>query len=201
MLKHDHLQSLPLPKQYLEELGPTYRFADRAHEGQTRKLTGEDYVVHPVAVTGLTWLANRDIAALQGALLHDTVEDTDVTIEDIRRRFGREVAMNVWGVTKDSSINGWRQKNEAWLHRFGGQAPSASVDIGTADKVDNLGGTIDRFRERGPVIWEQFTGTPEDYLWWYTSVLAIAKRRAPNSTLTEILDDKVDILYVEVFKR
>lgn len=199
MPQHDHLQSLPTTTQHhVAERQRSREYATAAHEGQVRKLTGEPYIVHPIAVEGIAQLATRHLAILQGAMLHDTVEDTAVTLEDLHRDFGSEVALNVWGVTKDSAITNWRQRNEAWLCRFQHEAPEGSVVIGNADKIDNLGGTIEHYHMFGPVIWERFTGTPDDYLWWYTSVHAIAKRRSPNSPLNDLLEDKLETFRKEV---
>ena len=76
-----------------------YQVAERAHAGQKRK-SGEPYITHPVAVSQILadlGLGPRTIAA---SLLHDTVEDTDYSLEDLRAEFGDEVAMLVDGVTK-----------------------------------------------------------------------------------------------------
>ncbi|MFN2589530.1 MAG: bifunctional (p)ppGpp synthetase/guanosine-3',5'-bis(diphosphate) 3'-pyrophosphohydrolase, partial [Actinomycetota bacterium] len=83
----------------VRDLQRAYQFASDAHEGQKR-LTGEDFVEHPVAVA--TVLADLGLggATLQAALLHDTVEDTPITAADIREQFGDEVAMLVEGLTK-----------------------------------------------------------------------------------------------------
>ncbi len=78
-------------------------FAESAHEGQYRK-SGEPYIVHPVLVAAITaWIGN-DNTMVQAALLHDTVEDTDVTLEEIVQRFGDDVAHLVSGMTKIVAI-------------------------------------------------------------------------------------------------
>ncbi|PWB96746.1 RelA/SpoT family protein [Salinibacterium hongtaonis] len=87
------------PKADVELLERAYRTADEAHKGQKRK-SGEPYITHPVAVAQI--LADLGIGAktLAAALLHDTVEDTEYTLDMLRRDFGDEVAMLVDGVTK-----------------------------------------------------------------------------------------------------
>lgn len=70
-----------------------------AHRGQTR-LTGAPYVTHPVAVAHIIAEQGGDEASVAAALLHDVVEDTDVTLDDVRDRFGAEIAMLVEGLTK-----------------------------------------------------------------------------------------------------
>ena len=87
------------PKADTKLLERAFRFAEDAHEGQHR-LSGEDYVEHPVAVTGILADLRLDTTTLTAALLHDTVEDTEVGLGDIEREFGNEVARIVDGLTK-----------------------------------------------------------------------------------------------------
>jgi len=83
----------------LRDLQHAFAFAEQAHHGQKR-LTGEDFVEHPVAVASILADLGMDLTTLQAALLHDTVEDTEIAIEDIEGEFGEEVAALVDGVTK-----------------------------------------------------------------------------------------------------
>lgn len=87
------------PKSDLAGISRAYEVALRAHEGQKRA-SGEPYITHPVAVAQI--LADLGIGAktVQAALLHDTVEDTGYTLDEVRENFGAEVAMLVDGVTK-----------------------------------------------------------------------------------------------------
>ena len=87
------------PKADLRDLEQAYLVAEAAHEGQKR-LSGEDYIEHPVAVAGILADLHLDTTTLEAALLHDTVEDTPVTIERIEEEFGEEVGRIVDGLTK-----------------------------------------------------------------------------------------------------
>ena len=90
-----------------------YEVAEAAHEGQHR-ISGEDYIEHPVAVTRVLADLGLDTTTLVSALLHDTVEDTPVTLEDVRRDFGDEVAGIVDGLTKlDSLASRSREQEQA----------------------------------------------------------------------------------------
>jgi len=80
-------------------LRKTYEFAYKLHDGQVRK-SGEPYMIHPVAVTRLLAERTMDLTTLQTGLLHDVVEDTDVSLADLEAEFGRDVARCVDGVTK-----------------------------------------------------------------------------------------------------
>ncbi len=76
-----------------------YQVAAAAHEGQTRR-TGDPYVSHPIAVAQILATYGLDTATLAAALLHDVVEDTEISLEDLEREFGEEIALLVDGVTK-----------------------------------------------------------------------------------------------------
>jgi GTP diphosphokinase / guanosine-3',5'-bis(diphosphate) 3'-diphosphatase len=81
------------------ELERAYSAAEKAHEGQFRK-SGERYITHPVAVAEILADIGLDLPTIIAALLHDTVEDTTLSLEDIKNEFGDEVAALVDGVTK-----------------------------------------------------------------------------------------------------
>ena len=83
----------------LRELERAYRFAAAAHEGQKR-LSGDDFITHPVAVAQILADLGLDTTTLEAALLHDTVEDTPVTLEHLEAEFGPDVARLVDGLTK-----------------------------------------------------------------------------------------------------
>lgn len=80
-----------------------YKFSESAHEGQFRR-SGEPYFSHPLSVAGILADLNMDLDTIATGLLHDTVEDTHATLEDIRREFGDSVAQLVDGVTKISQM-------------------------------------------------------------------------------------------------
>jgi GTP pyrophosphokinase len=85
-----------------EDLGPlkkAFQFAS-AHHGDQTRLSGEPFMVHPIAVTTILADMNMDLVGLQTGLLHDVVEDTGVTAEEVRKLFGEQVALTVDGVTK-----------------------------------------------------------------------------------------------------
>ena len=80
-----------------------FTFSYELHEGQKRK-SGEPYIIHPIQVAGLLWDLGGDAAMVASGFLHDIVEDTDVTLEEIEERFGSEVRTLVDGVTKLSKF-------------------------------------------------------------------------------------------------
>ena len=87
-------------------LRDVFLFAKAAHEGQTRKFSGEPYINHPVRVALMAVEHGLSIDDVAAALLHDVVEDCDVSLDEIVARFGRRVGSNVWGLTNYEARNG-----------------------------------------------------------------------------------------------
>ena len=87
----------------VREIQRAYAFAERSHQGQKR-LTGEPFIEHPVAVALILADLGMDVATLQAALLHDVVEDTQLTLAEIEGEFGPQVTAIVDGLTKLDKI-------------------------------------------------------------------------------------------------
>jgi GTP pyrophosphokinase len=98
-----------------------YDLATEAHAGQVRQ-TGDPYVTHPIAVTQILADYGLDEATLAAALMHDVVEDTDVTLDDLGEDFGPEIAMLIDGVTKLDRI-----KSSTWEERQAGTIRKMAV--------------------------------------------------------------------------
>jgi GTP diphosphokinase / guanosine-3',5'-bis(diphosphate) 3'-diphosphatase len=92
------------PNEDLAPLEKAYRFAAERHRGQKR-LSGEPYMIHPLLVTRQLAEMHMDMTCLETGLLHDVVEDTSATLDEIRKNFGDDVARCVDGVTKLSKLN------------------------------------------------------------------------------------------------
>ncbi|MBE6845505.1 MAG: bifunctional (p)ppGpp synthetase/guanosine-3',5'-bis(diphosphate) 3'-pyrophosphohydrolase [Ruminococcus sp.] len=91
-------------KQYdLSKIITSYEFAAKAHEGQTRS-SGQPYIIHPLAVAYILLELGMDTDTICSAMLHDVVEDTPVTLEEVKKLFGQDVAMLVDGVTKLNKV-------------------------------------------------------------------------------------------------
>ena len=92
------------PSADLDYIRKAYEFSEKAHEGQIRR-SGEPYISHPLGVAGILAELRLDLASVATGLLHDTVEDTDVTLEEIEKEFGEDVRQLVDGVTKISLMS------------------------------------------------------------------------------------------------
>lgn len=88
-----------MDKEDIEYIKKAYEIAREAHEGQFRR-SGEPYIIHPVQVAKILYGLGMDSESMIAALLHDVVEDTELTKEDVKKDFGEDVAELVEGVTK-----------------------------------------------------------------------------------------------------
>ncbi|WP_458121486.1 RelA/SpoT family protein [Paenibacillus sp. Z6-24] len=125
----------------LERIKEAYEFADQAHHGQVRK-SGEPYILHPLAVADIVVGMEMDTISIIAALLHDVVEDTTVSLEEIRSRFGDNCAMLVDGLTKLERIkfrSKEEQQNENYRKMFIAMAQDIRVIvIKLADRLHNM---------------------------------------------------------------
>lgn len=118
-----------------------YRFAAAAHEGQQR-VSGEEYISHPLGVAKILADLQLDPVSICAALLHDVVEDTTVTAEELEKQFGKETAMLVDGVTKLSRIE-YKSKEEQQLENYRKMFLAMAKDIRVvliklADRLHNM---------------------------------------------------------------
>jgi (p)ppGpp synthase/HD superfamily hydrolase len=135
-------------------------FAAKAHGdiGQVRKYTGEPYIVHPREVAAT--LANMGFRAevVAAALLHDTVEDTPVTVEDIVEVFGPEVAKLVWEVTDQSRLQDGNRKVRKEIDRKHlARASGDGQSIKLADLLNNLSSIFTQDKDFSKVIYHEVT--------------------------------------------
>ena len=151
--------------------------AAEAHQGQYRKGTDTPYITHPYAVGLILMEAGYAEAVIIAGILHDTVEDTDLTLEFIRERFGDVIANIVDGCSEDKALR-WRARKTERIEALRIASPEICI-VTCADKLHNLRTIISEYDLIGDAVWDRFHGGVEDQAWYYRSVLgAIADRDA-----------------------
>lgn len=138
------------------------------HDGDYRKGMDMPYVSHVFGVSTLLMLNGvQDEAILIGALLHDVVEDTDVTLEEVKELFGDLVADYVDWLSEDKSKT-WEERKKTGIAHIS-HMPSGAKWIKLADKVNNLELMNVEVQGEG-MDWSKFNRGYEDQKWYYTSV-------------------------------
>lgn len=148
MKKHDvlHHAKPHYSEDEILELEHAIDFATSAHEGQLRK-SGEPYIIHPLSVADTLVDWGMDIDTVLAGVLHDTVEDTDATLEQIEGLFGRDVAFLVDGVTKVSQARAGMRNLESYLPQTKDNLSKLLIAVGQdvrviiiklADRLHNL---------------------------------------------------------------
>ncbi|PTQ91027.1 bifunctional GTP diphosphokinase/guanosine-3',5'-bis pyrophosphate 3'-pyrophosphohydrolase [Agitococcus lubricus] len=135
-----HLSSYLAPEQ-IAEVRAAYQFADQAHQGQSRR-DGTPYITHPLAVADILSKMHMDHQSLMAAMLHDVIEDTGISKDELSKLFGQEVAELVDGVTKLEKV-GHISKAEAQAENLRKMMLAMTQDIRViivklADRLHNM---------------------------------------------------------------
>jgi len=152
-------------------------FAVRAHAGTERRGKGFPYIVHPLEAVEIVATMTRDQELLAAAALHDTVEDTDTTVEQIRAEFGDRIASLVasesdvfqQGVSEEDS---WHTRKQAAIDRLAAASHDAKI-VALGDKLSNMRAIARDYAVQGDKLWNLFhVKDPKDHEWHYRGLAA-----------------------------
>lgn len=163
-------------------------FAEKAHDGQLRKGTAQPYAIHPLEAGAL--LAHHypeRVALTTAGFLHDTLEDTHTSREDLVERFGEDTARLVVAVTKR-----WYRAPWALDTR-----DADVVRLKAADCVSNVRATIVDLREHGPMVWRRFRGGERVKRDYYRKLTRSIGDALPGEPLAARLIELNDLLEAE----
>ena len=147
-------------------------FAVRAHAGTERRGKGFPYIVHPLEAVEIVATMTPDQELLAAAALHDTVEDTDVTVEQIRAEFGDRIAALVAaesdempeGIPEEES---WHARKQAAIDRLSRASHDAKM-VALGDKLSNMRAIARDYAVQGDALWNIFHAKdPKDHEWHY----------------------------------
>ncbi|MBQ4196356.1 MAG: bifunctional (p)ppGpp synthetase/guanosine-3',5'-bis(diphosphate) 3'-pyrophosphohydrolase [Bacteroidales bacterium] len=147
-------------------------FAVKAHAGTERRGKGFPYIVHPMEAVEIVSTMTSDQELLAAAALHDTVEDTYVTIDLIRKEFGDRIADIVEaesdkGVNDKSAEASWHERKKAAIDRLA-QAPFDAKLVALGDKLSNMRAIARDYSIIGDELWKIFhTNDRKDHEWHY----------------------------------
>jgi|SRR3989344_5627046 len=155
-------------------------FAARAHRGQLRKGSNVPYIVHPLAVGKTLILHGCEEDVVIGGILHDTLEDTKTTYDDIERSFGRRVAGIVAAESESDKSLPWEQREHMKV---------ATMDvllIACADKLDNVRTTREDYLRVGDVVWSHFKRGRDSQAWYHRSLADVFASRVAGEPSTSL---------------
>ncbi|MEW5803507.1 MAG: HD domain-containing protein [bacterium] len=141
-----------------------------AHHGQVRKGTDIPYITHPFAVGMLLQKAGCSEEVVVAGLLHDTMEDTSLTVEEIRSQFGNKVAGIVLGCSEPDRRLTWEERKQHTLN-FLRTAPMEIRWVSCADKLHNLRSLAHDLNRVGDQVWSRFHRGQKKQEWYYRSLV------------------------------
>lgn len=186
--------------------------AAKVHAGQYRKGTNVPYLSHIMNVCKTLCEYNCSEEIITAGILHDTVEDTYLTLKDIELLFGRRVSDIVRGVTEPEKLNkqrnnkvdveNWKQRKLHTLDFLKSHAHFDVLIVTAADKLDNIRVIKSGIQHKGENIWEQFNAGRVEQEWYYTSLAQILLARAeefgePLFSIAYNFDDIVRDVFIK----
>lgn len=175
-------------------------FAAKAHAGQYRKGSRVPYLIHPLRVCELLVEAGCSETAAVAGILHDTVEDTAVTLEDLRREFGPRIAELVEGASEPDKKDTWENRKAHTLQYLSGATDEELICLSLADKLDNLRSFRDDLEREGEQAWRRFKRGREQQRWYYESLARVFEERVTTAAGRRLLAPFLDEL-AAVFPR
>lgn len=180
---------------YSERIHNAVMFATKAHTGQTRKGNDIPYIYHPMEVLQiLTEMGCNEDVKIAG-VLHDTVEDTDTTIEDIEKEFGDNVASLVGGHTEDKSKTWVERKTEDINALKNGNIGLKAIIF--ADKLSNILSLYDDYKVLGDDLYNKFNANKDMQAWYYGELLRVFVEN--KSELSVVLVSEYESIYKILF--
>ena len=156
-----------------------YRLASDAHDGQRRKDDGTPYITHPITVAELLHDSGFDDEVIAAALLHDTVEDTEMGPDEIEGRFGERVAELVEALSEDEGIEDFEERKREHREQVEESGRDA-IAIYIADKLSNLRDMRRIYGEEGEAIASRFKSPLDVRVGLWREDLEMARRSAPD---------------------
>lgn len=146
-------------------LNKAINFAVAAHSGATRKGSTIPYILHPLEAAAIVSRLTDDQELMIAAILHDTIEDTDTSYDDIKQNFGQRIADLVNGESEDKSKT-WRERKAHTVQTLK-NAPLDVKIITMGDKLSNIRSIAKDYGEIGDKLWDRFNEKRKSEQEWY----------------------------------
>ncbi len=166
-------------------------YARRAHDGATRKGCAIPYIAHPVEAALIAMELTDDIQVVQAALLHDVIEDTKQTAEDIRFLFGDEVAKLVLTASENKrhslpADTTWKIRKSEYLNHLKIAGRRDKI-LAVADKLSNIRAMERDYQKLGNALWMRFNQKDKkEHAWYYQSVCKLTMELSDTEAWQEL---------------
>ena len=186
----------------MELVSEAIAFAVKAHDGMRRKKSQAPYILHPMEAAVIVGTMTDDQDLIAAAVLHDVVEDADISIEEIEQRFGKRVRELVGSETEDKRADlppaqTWRIRKEESLAVLKNTDDIGVLMVWLGDKLANMRAIYRDFKEEGHAMWQRFNQKDvSQQAWYYGSIVHLTQRLSHTSawleykTLTELVFGK-----------
>ena len=160
----------------MDKVSKAIGFATKAHEGMERKKDKTPYILHPLEAAVIVGSMTDDRDVISAAVLHDVVEDTHVTIEEIEEKFGSRVRMLVEAETENKRENlppesTWRIRKEESLNELASCNDTAVLMLWLGDKLSNMRSFYRISKTEGDRMWQSFNQKDKNqHKWYYTTI-------------------------------
>ncbi len=144
-------------------------FAAIRHKDQKRKGTELPYIVHPMEVMQILTENGCDEIVIVAGILHDTIEDTETTYDDILENFGKEIADIVASESEDKSKS-WKERKQTTIDRLPNESFETQL-VCCADKLSNLRSMLSDYQKVGEKLWKRFRSDRENNKWYYNGII------------------------------
>ncbi len=170
------------------------------HKGQFRKGNGKvPYVVHPLEVGIIVARYTTGSELITAAILHDTVEDSKYSIEELESEFGGEVKNLVSSLTEDKSIADWVDRKNENLRRL--RTNQDAYFIKSVDALANMHSLLSAIKEEGSVVWTQFHAPKDKEMEYFKVILQDTEDFLPKKHIEEYVSALKDLEYSEFLEK
>ncbi|MFP7299001.1 HD domain-containing protein [Neobacillus niacini] len=177
----------------MNKLDQAIEFTAKAHRSQYRKGTDIPYISHPYGVGMILMKANCKEEVIIAGILHDTLEDTETTEQEILDLFGPEVLMIVQGCTEPNKDESWEVRKKH-THEFLKGAALSIREAACADKIHNLRSIKVDLQTMGEKAWDKFKRGREQQKWYYTGIVE-SLGHSGNFPLLAVLRTEVEEVF------
>ena len=175
----------------MDKVTKAIEFASKAHDGMIRKKDKTPYILHPLEAAVIVGSMTEDRDVISAAVLHDVVEDTDITIEEIEESFGLRVRELVESETEDKRADlppedTWRIRKEESLEELASCGDTDVLMLWLGDKLSNMRSFYRIWKTEGDSMWQSFNQKdPMQQKWYYSTIAELTSELKEYSAWLE----------------